>query len=328
MVTNSKSSWKQEKYKTKSLQKNAFRSPKANPFAIFKYDPNNAESHLDELATLSDLNSTIIPPKPFASSNSAQATVGKKYRAGYSLRTPARNGIVNSIRKRKRGGTKLIGNIKDLLQQKANEQNSYAMQKQLITSQPQMMPRSPMAMSEQCLNFQNELQSSSSQVMKGISQTTPTFLSENNSFLSPQTNIYQANRDTDCTFTNDHVYLRQIPISQNEHLINNEHNHSSRLAPMMSTCQQYEGRSRNMSDETHSHLHNNMIASFSKAENNHEKNSLKNYPHQNNAISGNNNEHGLPVVNCGYFHNETMFNDDISKDTKDFKELLDDAFFD
>lgn len=129
-----KTSWQQQKKTSKSLQQNAYSSPKSNPFASFKFDPNAAESQLDMLAQQSTIalqesemnargTGSIIPTgNDFGSTYFSQNKLQHSRTFGGNLRTPARHGVANSIRKRKRD---IFVSNQDLLRLKANEQSNY-----------------------------------------------------------------------------------------------------------------------------------------------------------------------------------------------------------
>ena len=130
-----KTSWQQQKKTSKSIQQNAYSSPKSNPFASFKFDPNHAESQLDKLAQESSKllqkaafskegeQSIMQTETPNPSTYFSRIDARSIRTFAENLRTPARHGMANSIRKRKR---ELYVNNQDLLRLKANEQNRYA----------------------------------------------------------------------------------------------------------------------------------------------------------------------------------------------------------
>ena len=101
------SSWKLEKRAQKTLQQSAFRRQKDNPFSLFSYDPNNAESNLQAMSSKSaegrnqenDSSLSVIPPDAL----SASAIASSAY--------PASRAVFSSTRKPPfgSGGRKAVG---------------------------------------------------------------------------------------------------------------------------------------------------------------------------------------------------------------------------
>ena len=101
------SSWKLEKRAQKTLQQSAFRRQKDNPFSLFSYDPNNAESNLQAMSSKSaegrnqenDSSLSVIPPDAL----SASTIVSSAYPTSRAVFSSARKPPFGS------GGRKAVG---------------------------------------------------------------------------------------------------------------------------------------------------------------------------------------------------------------------------
>jgi ATP-dependent DNA helicase HFM1/MER3 len=133
------STWQKEQKKQQNLQKRAFRSPKENPFAAFKFDPNDVEKVLEQESkkTLSEvkdeysIHSSIIPPRQ-------ARVIGHDYGSHSQRRSrffgPSRNSQYKSFfvgsATRNRVGSAHIITGEELLRLKAQEQQIFALSRE------------------------------------------------------------------------------------------------------------------------------------------------------------------------------------------------------
>jgi hypothetical protein len=120
-------SWIVQKQKQQKFQRRAFGSPKENPFAKFRFDPNSVEKQLEmesENHTDRPNVTSVIPPSVDSSKHRNDIShVERRYR-----KTPSRNLNVKFTGSARRG---IVGNPHqfrqaDVLRQKAAEQQAYA----------------------------------------------------------------------------------------------------------------------------------------------------------------------------------------------------------
>jgi replicative superfamily II helicase len=111
-------SWKVEQREQAQLQKRAFTSPKENPFASFKFDPNNAER---SLAFLSSCSSTTASTLARSSNGHKAPRLTKRFSRGGNYK---RSG--GSTSRKRKHFTGLPLPPQELLRQKAYEQQMLA----------------------------------------------------------------------------------------------------------------------------------------------------------------------------------------------------------
>jgi hypothetical protein len=114
-------SWNQTKRKQQRSQQRAFTNRKDNPFAFFQHDPNDAESFLEGLSVSNTSKSSLIPQQELEALS--RKTVPRVPRV--SQARGMQKGRANPKRRRHFSSYQKISD-KELLQQKAAEQASYA----------------------------------------------------------------------------------------------------------------------------------------------------------------------------------------------------------
>lgn len=133
--------WQKEKKEQKVLQQRAFGSPKENPFSAFQFDPNDTEKQLEQQSQNNhqadpDFNRSIIPPSSRSPINSNTPVIHAQRRSRFlsggrpQQRTPPKykaTSFVGSARRHKSATAHVRPQNQDLLRQKAEEQQSYAM---------------------------------------------------------------------------------------------------------------------------------------------------------------------------------------------------------
>jgi hypothetical protein len=131
-------SWKQAKREQQRSQQRAFTQKRDNPFSLYKHDPNDAESYLDGL---SSRNTELSPQSSVIPSEGLQALA-----RAYQVPRQARGGIPFHQQKSAAGqrGRRQVpeGRLseRDLLAQKAAEQNGYAIMPSMQASRATMSP--------------------------------------------------------------------------------------------------------------------------------------------------------------------------------------------
>jgi hypothetical protein len=131
-------SWKQAKREQQRSQQRAFTQKRDNPFSLYKHDPNDAESYLDGL---SSRNTELSPQSSVIPSEGLQALA-----RAYQVPRQAHGGIPFHQQRSAAGqrGRRQVpeGRLseRDLLAQKAAEQNEYAIMPSTQASRATMTP--------------------------------------------------------------------------------------------------------------------------------------------------------------------------------------------
>jgi hypothetical protein len=131
-------SWKQAKREQQRSQQRAFTQKRDNPFSLYKHDPNDAESYLDGL---SSRNTELSPQSSVIPSEGLQALA-----RAYQVPRQARGGIPFHQQRPAAGqrGRRQVpeGRLseRDLLAQKAAEQNEYAIMPSMQALRATMSP--------------------------------------------------------------------------------------------------------------------------------------------------------------------------------------------
>ena len=131
--------WQKQKKEQNAFQQRAFGSPKENPFAAFKFDPNDCEKNLEQESKNNNQAEvafhTIIPPSVRTPQNQTGMNHAQRRSRFLSSgppnnRTPIKSKattFIGSARRNKSAIAHLRIPTQDLLRQKAEEQQAYAM---------------------------------------------------------------------------------------------------------------------------------------------------------------------------------------------------------